>query len=167
MRNKVTKCPVSHNAPVAQEAMLSKNTNAAMSSVPDNVLEVEHGEDVCQGKQYCCSEDLKIQYALRLKGKNSKVVTSQKEGDVASSAIAVNGSDSEGESSDMNKSTNDHVVMTADLLTKAGGSLSSSMAVASNVDMVVNMERSEGIADTGSGSFPRCQTLMDKAQAYS
>jgi len=48
MRNKITKCPVSHKAPVAQEAMQSKNTNAAMSSVPNNVLEVEHGEDVCQ-----------------------------------------------------------------------------------------------------------------------
>ena len=40
------------------------------------------------------------------------------------------------------------------------------MAVVSNVNMVVNVERSEGSADTGLGSFPRCQTLMDKAQAY-
>ena len=96
MRNKITKCPVSHKAPVPQEATQLKKINAAMSSVEDNVLEVEHGEDVCQEKQYCPSEDLKLQYALRLKGKDSNVVTSQKKGDVASSAIAVDGSDSDG-----------------------------------------------------------------------
>jgi len=43
MRNKVTKHPVSHKAPVLQETMQSKKRNAAMSSVPDNVLEVEYG----------------------------------------------------------------------------------------------------------------------------
>ena len=57
----------------------------------DNVSELEHGEDISQVKQSCTSEDLKVQYALRLKGKDSKVVTSQKKGDVVSSAIAVDG----------------------------------------------------------------------------
>jgi len=120
MRNKVTKHPISHKTPVPQEAMQSKKKNAAMSSVPDNVLEVEHGEDVCQEKQSCTSEDLKVQYASRLKGKDSKVVSSQKNGDVVSSAIAVDGSNLDGEGSNTNKSTNVNVGMTVDLLTKAG-----------------------------------------------
>jgi len=50
MRNKVTKCPVSQKASVPQETTQSKKRNAAMSSVPDNVLEVEYGEDVSQEK---------------------------------------------------------------------------------------------------------------------
>jgi len=127
---------------------------------------VEHGEDVCQEKQSHTGEDLKLQYASRLKGKDSKVATSQKKGDVASSAIAVDDSNSDGQSSNTNKSTNVNVGMIVDLLTKAGESLSFSMAVASNVNMVVNVERSEGSADTGLGTFPRHETLMDKAQAY-
>jgi len=56
MRNKITKCPVSHKAPVPQEATQSKTNNTAISSAPDNVLEVEHGEDVCQEKQSHTSE---------------------------------------------------------------------------------------------------------------
>jgi len=52
MRNKITKHPVSHKAPVSQETMQSKKRNAAMSSVSDNVWEVEHGEDVSQEKQF-------------------------------------------------------------------------------------------------------------------
>jgi len=83
-----------------------------------------------------------------------------------SSAIAVDGSNSDVEGSNTNKSTNVNIGMTADLSTKAGKSLSSSMAVASNVNMVVNVEKSNGSADTGLGTFPRCKTLKDKAQAY-
>jgi len=103
---------------------------------------------------------------LRLKRKDSKVVTSQKKGDVASSVIAVDSSDSGGQSCFTNKSTNDHVVMTPELSNKAGGLLSASMAVASNVNTVVNMEISEGSADTVLGACPRCKTLFDKAEEY-
>jgi len=166
MRNKITKRPVSDKAPVPQEATQLKKINAAMSSVEDNVLEVEHGEDVCQEKQYHPGEDLKLRYASRLKGKDSNVVTSQKKGDVASSAIAVDGSDSDSQSGTMNKSTNDHVAMAPDLSNNAGGLLSVSKAVASNVNMVVNVEISEGSADKVSGACPRCKTLYDKAMEY-
>jgi len=127
---------------------------------------VEYREDVSQEKLSHTGEDLKVQYASRLKGKDSKVVTSQKKGDVASSVIAVDSSDSGGQSCFTNKSTNDHVVMTPELSNKAGGLLSASMAVASNVNTVVNMEISEGSADTVLGACPRCKTLFDKAEEY-
>jgi len=117
-------------------------------------------------KQYHSGEDLKLWYASRLKGKDSKVVTSQKNGDVASSAIAVDGSDSDGESSTTNKSTNDHVAMTPDLSNNAGGLLSVSKAVASNVNTVVNVEISEGSTDKVLGACPRCKTLYDEAMEY-
>jgi len=162
VRNKVTKHPVSHKAPVSQEAMQSKNRNAAMSSVPDNVLEVNHGEDVSQEKQSHTGEDLKVRHALGLKGKDSKVVTSKKKADVASSAIAEDGSDSNGQNGNLNKSVNDHVVMMLDLLNKDGGSLSASMAVASNANMAVNVERSEGIANTGLGHVQDAKHFMMK-----
>ena len=82
MRNKITKCPVSRKAKVPQEATQSKKKNAAMSSDEDNVLEVEHEEDVCKGRQCRTGEDLKLRYSSRLKGKDTKIVTSLKKGDV-------------------------------------------------------------------------------------
>jgi len=107
-----------------------------------------------------------VQYALRLKGKDSKVVTSQKKGNVASSSIAVDGSDSDGQSSNTNKSLNVHVEKMVDLSKKVGGSLSCSTAGASIGNTEVNMGLSEGSADTGSGACPRQQTLCDKAEEY-
>jgi len=77
------------------------------SSVPDNVSKLEHGEDVSQEKQSCTSEDLKVQYASRLKEKDSKVATSQKKGDVASSSIAVDGSNSDCNSCNSNEPSKD------------------------------------------------------------
>jgi len=98
------KHPVSHKASVLQETIQSKKRNAVMSSVPDNFSKVEHGEDVSQEKLSCTSENLKVQYALRLKGKDSKVDTSQKKGDVVSSSIAVDDSNSDCNSCNSGKS---------------------------------------------------------------
>jgi len=95
---------------------------------------------------------------LRLKEKDSKMVTSQKIGDVALSSIAVDGSNSDGQSSNANKSPNDHVEKMVDLSKIARGSLSSSMAGASNSNTAVNVGISEGSADTGLGACPRSQT---------
>jgi len=137
-----------------------------MSSVPDNVSEVEYGEDVSQEKLSHTGEDLKVQYASRLKRKDSKVVTFQKKGNVTSSSIAVDGSDSDCQSSNTNKSLNDLVEKTADLLKKVGGSLSSSMAGASNGNTEVNVGISEGSSETEAGACPRHEPLLDKAEEY-
>ena len=113
------KQPVSHKASVPQETMQPKNRNAAMSSVPDNVSKVEHGEEVSQEKLSCTGENLRVQYASRLKGKDSKVVSSQKKGDVSSHSIVVDGSNSDSDSCNSDKFQNDQVEKMADVSKKA------------------------------------------------
>jgi len=131
------KQPVSHKALVQQEKTQPKKRNAARSSVPDNVSELEHGEDVSQEKQSHASEDLKAQYALSLKGKDGKAVASQKKVDVASHSIVVDGSNSDSDSCNSDKSQNDmkcdHVEKMEDFPKKeAGRSLQSCIVGARN-----------------------------------
>jgi len=114
MRNKVTKHPVSQKATVPHEPMPLKMPNAAMLLFPKNDSAVEPGEDVCEKKQSRTGDNLKTQYASRLKDKN-KDVNLQKKGDVASRAIAVDGSDSDGRCSDISQFTNDSVAHTTKL----------------------------------------------------
>jgi len=166
IRNEVMKQPVSHKASVLQGTTQPKKRNAAMSSVPDNDFKVEHGEDVSQEKLSCTSEDLKVQYALRLKGKDSKLVSSHKKGDVSSHAIVVDGSGSDSDSCNSDKSQNDHVEKMADLSKKAGRSLPSCTVGASNGNAEVNVGKSEGSSETAVGACSRCQTLLDRAEEY-
>ncbi len=113
---------------------------------------------------------LKVQYASRLKGKDSNAITSQKKGDVASHSIVVDCSNPDCNSFNSEKSQNDmkrdHVENMADLSKKADRNLLSCTVVASNGNGEGNVGIDEGISEKEAGACPRHQTLFDKAKKY-